>query len=128
MKKIFTIIMLALTFVSFSGVICSCDKEDDDPYYAGESEEDFKPNIYTIESKWDLSACQGLTSSEKETIANQLSKGIEGSEEFPTREAAVSAFDEAINELRQVEGIPGLKGTIYLKRRTAIIKQATLKW
>lgn len=128
MKKFFRIFVIAISLVTFSCVFSACDKEDADEYFAGESEEDYKPNVYVIESLWDLSNVEGLTAQEKKELEQQLSKEINGSQTFATRAAAVAAFDSSINELRNAEAPSGMKGTITLKRGSAIIKRAELKW
>lgn len=129
MKKIFSIFLLAISLVAFNSVFTACDKEDNGEYYAGESEEDFKPNYYTIESTWDLSAVSGYSEAEKKEIAAALADGINDTKQFETRAAAVNAFDAVIAALREDKDVPaGLKATVTLKRGTAIIKRANLKW
>lgn len=129
MKKLLSILLLAVSLVAFNSVFTACDKEDNGEYYAGESEEDFKPNYYTITSEWDLSAVSGYTDAQKKAIADALADEINATERFETRAAAVAAFDAVIAELRTDTDVPaGLKATVTLKRGTAIIKRANLKW
>ncbi len=128
MKKFFNIFFLAISIIAFSGVFTSCDKDDDDEYYAGESEEDYRPNIYTIVSSWDLSKVTGLSTSEKKAIETELTSKVNASEKFDTRAQAVKEFDEVVDELRKIDCPAGMKGTLTLKRGTAIIKRANLQW
>ena len=128
MKKFFKFFLLVISLVAFNYTFTACDKDDDSEYYAGESEEDYKPNVYTIESTWDLSGVSGLTAQQKKDLQNQLSEEINGAKTFQTRAAAVASFDASIEELRNAEAPAGMKGTITLKRGNAIIKRANLKW
>lgn len=129
MKKLQNLFLLAFSLILFNVAFTACDKDDDGEYYAGESEEDYKPNYYTIESTWDLSAVSGLTASEKKELENELSKACNATEKFDTRAQAVASFDSAIAELRKDTSVAkGVKAVITLKRGTAIIKRATLQW
>ncbi|MDE7450046.1 MAG: hypothetical protein K2M72_07530 [Paramuribaculum sp.] len=128
MKKLFRLLLIVFAFAVCNYTFTACDKDDDSEYYAGESEEDYKPNVYTIESTWDLSGVSGLTAQQKKELQDQLAAEINGSQTFQTRAAAVAAFDASVEELRNAEAPAGMKATITLKRSSAIIKRANLKW
>ena len=122
--------MLLVALCATQSVFVSCQK-DDDVYYAGESEADFKPALYTITSEWDFSKVSGLTSEEKTALQTSLNNSVNASEVFDTRKDAVAAFDEIVVELQNeatMAQYKGLKAKLYLKRENAIIKSATLEW
>lgn len=130
MKKIISLLFLAVAIFFSCTCFYSCEKEDDN-YYAGESGADFRPAVYTITSQWDFSKVSGLTSEQKTSLENSLNNSVYDSEEFETRADAVAAFDEVVMELKYDSTMgqyEGLKVKLYLKRGTAIIKSATLEW
>lgn len=130
--KFLKYLFVCLSLAVVSSTFVSCEKEDDEPYFAGESEADFKPAVYTVTSEWDLSGISGLTADQKKALETQLKNQINDSAEFPTRAAAVAEFDIIIEKMRTdatlKNELKGGKATIKLMRGTAIIKQAKLTW
>lgn len=111
-------------------VFVSCDKEDD-IFYAGESEADYKPATYTITSEWNFKNVSGMTSDQKNTLEKVLNESYNASEVFQSRADAVAAFDEVVIEIQhdpEMSQYKGLKAKFYLKREKAIIKSANLEW
>lgn len=132
MKKVLFVFMYLLAMAFTSAVVMSCDTEDEDTYYAGESEEDYKPNTYTITATFDLSNVSGLSSSEIEAAEKTLNSTVNVSQTFNTKADAVSAFDEMVANVASDSDLSsiykGAKVTFYLKRGTAIIKKSTVSW
>lgn len=121
---------MAVMLCGFS--FTSCDKDDNEEYVAGESAEDYKPNYYQTEGTFDLSGVSGMSSSEKNAMAQGLSEACKSNILFNTRAEAVAAFDEAVAELQYADDFPadlrGMKATLKLKRGSAVIKIAHLTW
>lgn len=132
MKKLFSFMLLFATLLISQSVFVSCDKDDNDIFYAGESEYDYKPTVYTITSNWDFSKVSGLSSSEKAELEKEMNK-IAVEETFDTRKDATAAFDAMIIEMQNDPDMGVLKGLVakfYLKRKVdgATIKSATIEW
>lgn len=130
MKKLFSVFLLIISFFTTQCVFVSCEKDDGEGYYAGESEADYKPAEYTITSEWDLSKVSGLSDAEKQLYKAQLEDAAQSTAVYNTRTDAIKAFDIIVENLRTDADInmPGLSAKIYLKRKSAIIKSATLTW
>ena len=129
MKKLLSLLIISIAFAT-SCVFVSCEKNDD-VYYAGESEWDYKPATYTITSEWDFSKVEGLTSEQKASLQSAMNNSVTATEVFDSRADAVAAFDEVVVELQYAESMSqykGLKAKLYLKRDKAVIKSATLEW
>src|SRR5574344_985610 len=99
MKKYFYLFMCMLT-LSFTMVsLNSCDKEEDDEYYAGESEEDFKPNTYTVESSWDFTGVSSLTSQKQKELAEVMESACKASTLYNTKAEALEDFDKLVVQM-----------------------------
>ena len=130
MKKIFKFFILIISLFALQASMVSCDKEED-IYYAGESEADYKPATYTITSEWDFSKVSGLSSDEKKALETAMNNSVTASEVFDTRKDAEAAFNEIVIEWQHDPDMAlykGLKAKLYLKRGSAIIKSASLEW
>lgn len=129
MKKLFSIFVLLFGLFTTQCLFVSCEKDDDEPYYAGESADDFRPATYTMTADWDFGGVSNLTSEQKISLKNQLEAASNTSEVFNTRAEAVASFDQVVSELRQMDmPYKGARCKLYLKRGSAIIKSATLTW
>ena len=129
MKKLFSFLILLISILTTQYVLVSCEKDDDD-FYAGESEADYRPAEYTITSEWDFSKVSGLSDTDKQLYKSQFEDAMRNVAVFNSRSEAVKAFDTIVEEIRTNSefNIPGLKAKLYLKREGAIIKSATLSW
>lgn len=130
MKKLTSLLFLTVSILLSCVCLTSCEK-DDDPYYAGESEADYRPAVYTITSQWDFSNVSGLTSEQKTEFEKALANSLNVSGEFDTRADAVAAFDDVVTQLKYDSTMgqyKGLKVQLYLKRGSAIIKSAKIEW
>ncbi len=130
MKKVLYLMYCILAMTVTMPIMTSCEPEDDEEYYAGESEEDYKPNTYSIIFNWDFSGVSDLSSSEKQRIKTELDK-MSVSSVFNTKKEAIVAFDKAVNDAKydkEMASFKGLKCTMKLTRGTAVIKKATLSW
>lgn len=132
MKKLLSLFLLVITIATTQCIFVSCEKDDDD-FYAGESEADYRPAEYTITSEWDFSKVSGLSETEKQLYASQFADAVKSTAVFNTREEAVRSFDTVVENLRTLPIGPelnfsGLKAKIYLRREGSIIKSATMTW
>ncbi len=134
MMKKFLMLLLCGTMFCTTAVLTSCDKEEDETYYAGESEEDYKANTYTITADWELSNVAELSSLSADQLAaleKQLEDECVETAIFNSRAEAIAAFDLFMEELRKNEDgtfMVGMKVKLYLKRGDAVIKSAELEW
>lgn len=130
MKKLLSIFVLMVTLFTSQCLFVSCERDDDDPYYAGESEEDYLPAEYSITSEWDFSKVSGFSDVEKQLLKSQFEDALKATSVFSSRVEAVKAFDKVVEELRTNDDfkISGLKCKLYLKRGGAIIKSANFSW
>ncbi len=128
MKKLLYFLVALCSLFMVQSVLVSCEKDDDD-YYAGESEADYKPAEYTISATWDLSNVTGITESERKALEAELNK-FSSTAVFNSRVEAVAAFDNVVEEFKTNSDykIPGAKAKFYLKRGSATIKTATITW
>ena len=129
MKKLLSIFAILVTILATQCIFVSCEKEDDD-YYAGESEADYRPAEYTFSATWDLSRVSGLSEVDKSIYKSNLEDACKAVKVFNSRAEAVEAFDMLIESFRTNPdvAIPGAKAKFYLKRDGATIKSATLSW
>ncbi|MDE6535126.1 MAG: hypothetical protein K2K82_03850 [Muribaculaceae bacterium] len=129
MKKLFSIFVLLLGLFTTQCLFVSCEKDDDEPYYAGESADDYRPATYSISSDWDFNGVSGITSQQKAELKANFEKEIRATGVYNTRKDAVKEFDDLVSEMRNTDfQFKGAKCKIYLKRGSAIIKSATLSW
>ena len=129
MRKFFYLFLCLFTITSTVVTMTSCQEEDDGSYYAGESEEDYKPNTYTITATFSLSGVSGMTAAQIKTAEEVLNKNFNFSQTYNTKADAVEAFDEIVSEAASDDDFyEGAKATFYLKRGNAIIKKSTISW
>lgn len=121
MKK-FIYLMVVAFAVGFSSVgFVSCE-EDDSEYYASESEEDYKPNTYTMTSTWSF------TGPDAAKLKANFEKECAYTDVYATRSAAVSDFDHYVSQVSTLLMDAGTKAELKLKRGNAVIKKANLTW
>lgn len=110
MKKYLYYLLVVLCCSLFVPTITSCDTDDDnEEFYAGESEADFEPAVYSIFATFEGETAEVFSS------------------EFDTRKLAEVFFDTYVSELKKSTDFE--KGDVIklsLKRGNAIMKSATI--
>ncbi|MDE6416576.1 MAG: hypothetical protein K2K68_06085 [Duncaniella sp.] len=131
MKKFRFFFVIMAFFTMASVALTSCETDNDEPYYAGESAEDYKPNTYNISSEWDFSNVAGLSANEKKVLEQQFAATVNTSKVFNSRSEAVAAFDQLVENLAnnsEMKQLKGLSCKAILKRGSAIIKSSKISW